>query len=739
MARAEVVIKLRTDGEDKVRRALAGIVRDSGRAQQQAAKAAQAAARQQEAAERNRTRMAVESERNRTKATVAQINARSKAEQTAARIAIATDRNRSREAMQARALEHRTIERQLRDQRRMEEQHRRELVRANRDAQRQIERDNRNAARNSTAAARDEGRRRQLRQRGMMAAGSAAIGVGSAVVDRARQYQSTFRLPSRDEMVQNMMDFDYRMIRLGAQGNLDAQQQDQLRSRIFDAARSSATDPMQIMAGLEVAQNRFSNLDAFTQNAALFAQASNALGTPMEEIIGSVGEMQRQFELSAEDTRNVVGMMTTAAQRGSVEFGDVSSEFATTIGTFARTTGQGGMGAVQQFLGMAEVLGAGGASGGQSAMLAENLLSKFSNADVLTRLRSAGVNTGFDASGNGQFVGLEAVISQLTSSGQFMRSDGTVNTAALQGIFGSDRQANDAIGILMQQAARGNTISAAGGGGAQPGLDLIASTNQALVGSTMGQAKIASIDMQESFSQNGRGLTDNMLGAATLLGQFESEFPAVVEAAGFLKDALLGAGGLFIALRAMGVGGGILGGTSLLGRLGGLFGIGTATGGGYMGLAAGGAGAAGAAGSAGAGGAAAAGGGGIMATLAGLAGPLGLGALAGTGLVGMGSLFYDRAQFMERESGRTDMDRIRTRELSAGAAPNLATGLTWLPSANANGTGEGARSSDSEIARAITQTGRETVTELQATRRAISNIQFPTGPNPGDTRPNGRP
>lgn len=723
MARAEVVVRLRTDGEEKVRRALQGIVRDTGKAQQAAARARQAAIRQQEAAERNKTRFQIAQENNRTKLAIAGTRRRAQAEANANRLAIASERNRSREAMQARALEHRTLERQLRDRQRMEERFRRERIAAERQAAQRMQRD-------QVAAARDDGRRRQLRQRAGMTAAAVVAGAGNVVVDRARQYQSTFRLPSRDEMIQNMMEFNTRMVRLGAQGGLDEQAQGQLRERVFSAARSSAVDPMQIMRGLEVAQNRFSNLDSFAQNVELFAQAANALDTPMEEIVGSVGEMQRQFGLTAEETRSVVGMMTEAARNGSVEFGDVSAEFATTIGTFARTTGATGMGAVSQFLGMAEVLGAGGASGGQSAMLAENLLSKFSNADVLNRLRASGVNTGFDASGNGAFVGLENVVAQLTASRQFMRSDGTVNTAALQQIFGSDRQANDAIGILMQQAARGNTISAAGAGNAEAGLGLISSTNEAIVGSTYGQAQISAINMQKSFSENGRELADNMLGAASWFGQLEAEFPALFEAFGILKDSATSIAMPIIAMRALGMGGGVLGGTSLLGSLGGLFGMGTATGGGYLGLGAGGVGV-------GAGGAAAA------TTTTGIAGALGTTGLVLSTLVGaagMGSLFYDRAQFMERESGRTDLDRIRSRNAtSTSGAASLTNGLNWLPAGGGGGTGEGNRTADNEIVRAIQQTGRETVTEQQATRRAIAGLQFPTGPTPGDTRPNGRP
>jgi hypothetical protein len=106
----------------------------------------------------------------------------------------------------------------------------------------------------------------------------------------------------------------------------------------------------------------------------------------------------------------------------------------------------------------------------------------------------------------------------------------------------------------------------------------------------------------------------------------------------------------------------------------------------------------------------------------------------------MGSLFYDRAQFMERESGRTDLDRIRSRNAtSTSGAASLTNGLNWLPAGGGGGTGEGNRTADNEIVRAIQQTGRETVTEQQATRRAIAGLQFPTGPTPGDTRPNGRP
>lgn len=388
---------------------------------------------------------------------------------------------------------------------------------------------------------------------GRLATGVAAI--GGAAVDAARGAGATLGVSSRDQLAGQFVDFDVAFARLSNQAGLDDAGKARLRQQVLGAARANMQDPSEVLAAMNEAQNRFSQLDFFADNANRFAAAATALGTPMGDIVGAVGEFQRQLGVTAEQVPELIGMMTDASARGSVEFSDISAEFATTIGTFGRVTGARGVEGARQFIGVAQVLGAGGAGGAGSATLAQNLLSKFSSGEVLRNFARAGVNTGLDRSGRGEFVGIENIVEQLRSNRRFVGEDGQVNASALQGILGADMQANQALGILLSEAGKGNTIGSIATSSAEAGNATIDRTLADIRSSAGGQALAARSNAAANFMENGDAYVRALASAAAAASSIDTTFPRASAAADLLRSSFDTLTGTLATLNMAGLAG----------------------------------------------------------------------------------------------------------------------------------------------------------------------------------------
>jgi hypothetical protein len=368
------------------------------------------------------------------------------------------------------------------------------------------------------------GTRNMRRGTMQMVAGMGALGM--TAVNEIRGFGSTLGVRSREEMVQRSLGFERGLIRLSGQAGLSPEQQASTRERILSVAQRTQADPMDILQAATAAQNRFSDFEFFAQNAERFAEASNALDVPMADIVGAVGEFKRQMGVTSEEVPELIGAMVSAARNGSIEMSDVSAEFATSIGSWARVTGQSGMSGAREFLAGAEVLGAGGAESGTTAALMQNLLAKLSNGDVLRRMRAAGVKT---TDANGQFVGLPALIETLIGN---RRTD---SASELQGILGADMQANQAIGILMSEArkaqaeGRENPLRVLANSSSAEGNSLIDRTQAALLNSTSGRARQIGVSAEIDFMRNGDALIQSMTNMAGPLAQLENRFPRVAQ------------------------------------------------------------------------------------------------------------------------------------------------------------------------------------------------------------------
>ncbi len=545
--RASVLIDFKTAGSSEAKRAVEGIMQSTRRAESASKTAAQADKQRAKEGERALRRLAtVVSETAKARLTVEKraIAEGLRAQKAADREAMASMRSRTREDEKWAAARMQALRRV-----RMEDE------------------------RNARSAARQSAQGTRNMRRGAMQMGAGALTLGMTGVNEVRGFGSTLGVRSREEMVQRSMAFERGLIRLSGQAGLSPQQQAATRGRIMDISGRTQVDPMDMLETATMAQNRFSDFSFFEQNAERFAQASNALDVPMQDIAGAVGEFRRQMGVTSAEIPELIGAMTAAAQAGSIEFSDVSAEFASAIGTYSRVTGQTGMQGAREFLAGAEVLGAGGQTGSQSAVLMQNLLAKLANADVQREMRQRGITT----TRNGQFVGLNDLVQQLSTN---RRTD---TTTELQGVLGRDMQANQAMGILISEqrkaAAEGRTspLLEIAGSSATQGNAVIDRTQAALLNSTSGRARQIGVNAEIEFMSNGDALIQSMTNMAGPLSQLENRFPRVAQGLETFQGALTNLLGVFAGLRLAG-GGAVLASTVNAGA-------GTALAGGALGTA----------------------------------------------------------------------------------------------------------------------------------------------------------
>lgn len=512
-----VRIVLRAEGAAQVRRALRGTAQEARQADQTTERSAQQTGRA-------RARAAAQSGRDATRAA----RSRASAEIEADRAILESARRTTRE-------EQRLL--------------------------RQREREARASARRQAEA------RRQLP--GTVAA--AVAGIGGAALSRVQGWQAAFGVQSRETLMQRWIDRDQRLIRLQHHAGITADRRREIGADVERVSLGTNVDQSSILSGLEVAQNRFSNLEYFAQNIERIAQASQAAGGSVEDWVGAVGEFQRQLGITADEADELISQMTHAADAGSIEAGDVAANFSGLMSRFVMMRGDAGrgMGGAREFLGLAEALGAGGLGAEGTRTLMENLLSQFGRHNVQQgierQLRDRNI---FDRQGR-LTIGFDELIGRMSE-----RELNSPDAFRRMGI--RDTQAQTALAALLNQFQPGgaNPITALMQDGSAAGRATIDETMRDLTTSESGLAAHMAIQQEADF--DGEQVSRATRGAAQALTDFEAQFPLVNDALGMFRDSLTGAVQVLGALRLAALGGGALG---IGGGAAGVGGLGAAIGG----------------------------------------------------------------------------------------------------------------------------------------------------------------
>lgn len=442
----------------------------------------------------------------------------------------------------------------------------------------------------------------------LRAAGGVVAGVAQAAMGRVEGWSAALGAPTRDELIQRTLANQMTLIRATTGAGMTGRESEDVFARVNAVARSTGTDTGELTQGLSIAQERFSALQPFADNLEQIALAARAVDAPIGDMVGAIGEFQRQLGVSSEEIPTLLGLMADGMNEGSLSAGDVAANFSTLMSTFTTLRGESGRGVdgATEFLATSQALGASGAGPEGARVLMENMMSQLSRTDTQRELeRTMGDRNLFNERGQMQ-VSFGDLVQRMADNPRMQ------NASVMQRVFGNDVQGARARNFLLEQTrTTGNPIEALMGASAERGNSFINRVNGRLDDSAAGQALQIRANAEANFAENGDELLQGMIDMVEPMAELTSQYPRATEALGFFRDAI---GSVTGALGSIGL-------ASLIG------------GGGTAAAGAAGAGGMGAAGAAGLG-------------LAGLAVPLGVGAAA----VGVGIMASDyRANAAERD------------------------------------------------------------------------------------------
>ncbi len=410
----------------------------------------------------------------------------------------------------------------------------------------------------------------------LRAVGAAVTGVAQAAMGRVEGWSSALGAPTRDELIQRTLANQLSLIRATSGAGMSTQQSDAVFTQVQRVARSTGTDTGQLTEGLAVAQERFSALGPISDNLEQIALAARAVDAPVADMVGALGEFQRQLGVSSEEIPTLLGLMADGMNQGSLNAGDVASNFSSLMSTFTTLRGDAGRGTAgaTEFLATAQALGASGAGPEGARTLMENMMSQLSRTDTQRNLEQAlGDQNVFNDQGQMQ-VGFGELISRMANT------PGMQNAAVMQDIFGNDMQGARARNFLIEQTrTTGNPIDALMGASAGRGNDFITSVNSRIDASPAGEAMRIRANAEANFAANGDELLRTMTDMVGPMSELTSQYPMATEALGFFRDAIgsvTGALGTLGLINMAGAGGGIAGALGLGGAGAGAAGAGVA-------------------------------------------------------------------------------------------------------------------------------------------------------------------
>ena len=388
-ADASVKAKLEVEGRQRVRSALEGTKRDAQRAARETQAAARRTAKEAEKAARD------------------------------------TRRAQEREAKAATA----AVTRSLRDQEREYKRLSREAERSARSQQRLADRASRGAARTAqrSSARAAAGTARTFAQAGQ--AGSSAlqglVGIGGiASVGVALQGVLSGLLRPLDEFgeairkqagivgaaegAQRGAQTRAEIFRRSADalpgevtpGTLQAQQT-RVEGRLVQISETTGTPIDELVRGLGIAQDEFSQFEGGLDTLDEIAIASQATGASIEDLTRLLGEASDQLGIAfdSEGASRFFAVLRQQGKEGALPAEAFAGPFARSLGEFQRLTGRGGPGegteaglaAFREFGALAQVVRKGGGSPEEVATRTSALFRSLSDPEVQERLGERGV------------------------------------------------------------------------------------------------------------------------------------------------------------------------------------------------------------------------------------------------------------------------------------------------------------------------------------------------------------
>lgn len=416
----------------------------------------------------------------------------------------------------------------------------------------------------------------------LRAVGSAALAVGDALVGRVQGWQGALGVPSRDELIRRTMTNQLALARMTSEAGMSEDQMRELQARVLTVSRSTGADASSLIEGLGVGQERFSDLQGTADQLEAIARAARAADAPVQDMVGALGEFQRQMGVSSADSETMLGLLADGMSEGSLNAGDVASNFSSIMSDFTALRGEGGrgVGGATEFLALAQALGGAGAGPEGARTLAQNMIANLRRGEVRNALEGRdGLNdsTIFDERGR-MTIGFDELISRMAAAPNMQNAD------VMEEIFGNDMQAASARAFLLEQTRNGrNPISELMGVSATRGTELIGRSNERMDATEAGRASRIAANAEADFMENGNDLLRVMNDAVGPFTELSNQYPLAAEALGTMREAISAVttalGGLGLAsmgAQALGLGGGGGAVAAAVGGGGGMAALGTA-------------------------------------------------------------------------------------------------------------------------------------------------------------------
>jgi len=571
MPDAKAIIRISAMPDSQLRKALAGTVEAARRQEKQSAAAQVKAAKD---AEREKIRASKEAVKAAQRAAAAEMAATKASAQAKQRAIASVEQAARRAAVEARKearAQAREAERLAKEEVRWAEWAERLKWQAVQRTSRMAERAAAQQRREATKTARQQVREAQTastnRRRMAMAVGGAAVGIGVAAVGRVQGAAGAFGARSRDDMAVSAVDFKRRLKLLGDMGGVDAAGQGALQAKILETSAKTGIDASALLGGLERAHDRFTNLKGFATILEQVAKVSVATGTDVESVVGAMGVMRRQFQLTDAEMVELSGAMVTAADLGNVSFQAVADNFASALGSMGRNANLKGTQGAVTALGLSQIMGASDKTAPEIATLITNMMTSLTRQTVREHVALPKSQGGFGVklSDHGVMRDLPTVIRELSEAG-FMAPQ----NSARRGAAFPDNQAREAMEVLVTQFERDpETVNALLGMKPNAGNEAIERRFATMNEGVLGQAATLGARQFATFMESGEfdRFLKMTVQSADGLTQLTAKYPLMTEAADLATGALKGLAAAILAERAMGLGGAPGGGA--LGGVGG--------------------------------------------------------------------------------------------------------------------------------------------------------------------------
>lgn len=425
---------------------------------------------------------------------------------------------------------------------------------------REAERSARGQIRDAQKLRREDQAVRRVGVNRVLAGGALVAGAASAAYGRVQSYASTFGAKSNEELASNAISFQRRSILVSDMGGQSAKERAAMQRKVLATSARTGVDAGELLAGLEVAQDRFSDLKGFTTILDDLANISVATGASVDSVVGAMGVMRRQFGLTDDEMQQLGGSMVQAADLGNISFQDVADNFAGALGAMGRNANLKGISGATTALGISQALGASDVSASEASTLGVRLVSSLNDVKVQDALRkSFGVSVTEGGVRGGALRGIPAIMREFVKAGVMDPSKGALR----QKIFTEERGQRGFEVLATQFRDRPELMESLLNLDPAVGKASITRRVAAMNAGTAGRAATMGARNFAEFMQ-GDGMQkflDSAVGSADELQKLQAKYPAMTDALGVSTGALKAFGTMLVAqvlLGRRGIGGGAL-------------------------------------------------------------------------------------------------------------------------------------------------------------------------------------